>query len=438
MNNLVMNAYALDRAIEVAQMIGVITPQQAQGFRATIVAGTGATGLVAYKIVRRLYTAIPNLPQLLEKGQSHSNLPSSTEVEVTPGNQIVTSRNPGNISGKKRLRRGLFDREPSAMELERADEETRTATITADGDTVMSAARSSGAGAASAGGRGGMHGETPISPYDFVQIGLPKTVTTKLPYYRYVGTNTVATGTGSSAVNGYAFRLNSIYDVQAGSTFYDIGWDAGQVNPAADATVGTVNLPKWRPYFADKYQYWTVIGCDYKLRMRCTTLHQNASLMCYMFKCGLQKPPLVDTAGTPAVITHEWKRTHTGVEYKELRAQPTRASGQTGAGTFGTTQDVQWNDNWITFSGRVKPGMVDHEIQEDEFSQTWHRINEVPPTPELLVFHVQRAPWSPDVELNFEFEMELTYLVQFKDLKAIFQYPHKTTSFAAVSSIDQV
>jgi hypothetical protein len=278
------------------------------------------------------------------------------------------------------------------------------------------------------------HGETSISPYDFVQIGIPKCATTKLPFRKIAERQAITVAQTPLVL---AVRMNSIYDILGSGTY------AADPAAVADATSGTVETPKWRGFFADKYQYYTVLGCDYKIKFRVRpqsggafpgpTLPNCNDFAVYMYKCGLQRPPT--NVGT-AVIPHGWKILHTGVDYQRLPGPKFSSDmGSTPGGVVITEFDGN-TQGWTTFSGHVGIGDIKHEVTEDELQQTWHKMSEVPPTPELLVFHIQKDEFNTGETDPYvlDYVIECTYLTQFKDIKAQYQYPTQETAFAAITA----
>lgn len=279
-------------------------------------------------------------------------------------------------------------------------------------------------------GQAGAHnnGETPLSPYDFVQIGLPNTYTTRLPYR----TRTTISNPQSTTASAFGIRTNSIYDVLTDAAY--------TADPAAtaDSTSGSVEVPKWRSFFADKYRYWSVIGCDYKVMLRqkwatstaITNSAWNFDIDCFMYKCGIQRPPL---AAGGAIVPYEWKILHTGVEYKVIPGR-TGTTTFTSAGVINGYETTNELRSWTVFSGHVGIGDIKHEIVEDELAQRWHRMTEVPPTPEQLVFHLQPNEFNTGETESIDVIIEVTYLVQFKDLVAQYEYPTQATAFAAIAA----
>lgn len=309
-----------------------------------------------------------------------------------------------------------------------------------DSETMKPQAMISVGQKASTASNGKGHGETPISPYDFVQIGIPNVETTRLPYRLKTSISTGNLPTSAAPV-GLAFRTNSIYDIVGSATF------TADPTATADPLVTPYETPKWRSYFANRYQYYTVLGCDYKVMFR--QKYTNGSFDkdtgafymlnydAFLYKAGLQKPPTLDGG---AMIPKEWKLLHTGVEYQEIKQQ-NRNVLYTADGTATASIECETGGGpWTVFTGHCGRDTYDHEIVEDELQQTWHKMTEVPPTPEQLVFHLQPNEFnfgSPDGGLEIDVIVELTYLVQFKDLKATYEYPTPSTTFASVGISQQ-
>lgn len=328
---------------------------------------------------------------------SQSNLPAITEVEITPDGQTKKRPTSEDISppAKKKLNMGNLRNEP-------------------DGDVEMSSSNS----IVSTKGRV-TGGETPISPYDWVQIGLPKTTTTKLPYYNK---EIDLISAGALQCSTFAYRMNSIYDIKGTAAV------TANPTPGADTTSGPIEVPKWRSYFADKYLYWTVLGCEYNVKVRVTSYHPSATADVFMYMTGAQNPPSQYKNGSNQFVPvpYDYKKLHPGVKYKRIRAQGVETTLPS------TVTQLEWKENWAEFSGLVTKGDVKHEVVEDELMQTWNRMTEVPPTREQLVLHIQQSPGYESVEMSIEVFFEATYLTQFKDLQFQYQYCTPTTQFAAI------
>lgn len=289
----------------------------------------------------------------------------------------------------------------------------------ADGDDPMPLARATASGGAQTAltGRGTQHGETAVSniPYS-LRTPWPETVQVKMRYRSLMGLQTYT----ATNVAQYQFRLNSIYDVYRNTP------DAGstEATATADTADATVQTPTWRPYWTNFYNYWTVVKSRYNARIwikpnAYSTEKNNRDIqaMVYVYHHGLQAPPAL--SGTDAV-EHKHRVDHDGMYYFPVNYTPE---------TMGKSFAVDAR----TFSGDYTPGSIKHEVVEDELHQTWHKVTEVPPTPEILNIIIQKSPISEfGGSVDTRLEIEIEYDVQLKDLKQQFQYPTQGTDLAAV------
>lgn len=271
----------------------------------------------------------------------------------------------------------------------------------------------------------GQHGETPVDRHMFIErTPFRDTVTALLPYN---GVNSIQLNNNAVAtkVGQFMFRLNSIYDVGS-TTAYAADPVAG-----ADAADVTVNTPMFRSYYANFYQYWTVIGAKYKLEYRWLTSNGlNHHVEAYIYETGLQQAPISNIAGN-ALIPYQYRRHHRNMKhYQRLTACKTLAA-------HGHISPEEWEYKEL-YTGYYKPGSVNHEVVEDELSQTWHKMTEVPPTPEKCQLIVQVADDNTDATAgayNIDIRLSIEYAVQFKDLKVQYQYLVTDTSIPALANV---
>ena len=290
--------------------------------------------------------------------------------------------------------------------------------------TEAASARTAASGGS---GRTGQHGETPVStiPYS-KKTPWDKTVQAKLTYYK---TFDLTISTAANAVQHCSFRLNSIYDVQRDAAYSD----AEVTVASADSSAGdaTQQVPTYRDYWMQYYNYWTVVKSGYRIRcyVRPTSANlgtdfdnRDIEVIAYVYHHGAQNPPKYNT-GTTAVVPHQIKRDHDGMYFFPLRYDP-------------LSKGISFGDQAQSASGDYTPGSIHHEVGEDELKQTWHKPTEVPPTLEAVTIHFQKSPWAQygsDVLVRCEITLE--YDAQFKDLKTIFQYPTGETDTPAGSNV---
>lgn len=263
---------------------------------------------------------------------------------------------------------------------------------------AVSAARSAGQTIMNA-------GETPVDMVtDEVLRPWRETQNTILPWYGGPLSVTLATGTTETAVKTFGFRLNSCYDLLSNSTYTE------DPAAAADTADGNKEVPIMREYWQGIYLYWTVTRTEYKVRFWTENkTDQEIDIWCYHH--GQQTPPLANDGATGTVLYSKYRKLHKNCHMKTLRSR-------------GTSQ-VEFNnfENGVTFTGSYKPGDINNEVSEDAYHEIWHKPTQVPSMREVCSFFIQRAERSPSTAaIEVKYDIELVYHVQWKDLKAKFQY----------------
>jgi len=309
-----------------------------------------------------------------------------------------------------------------------------------EGETTL-AARSGGA---SSGGMGGpVSKETPISPYPSLSYGLQETHTTILPYRAYFS---VASPDYDTPVQ-LKFRMNSIWDMfveplsatAATGTVnvkgkYNVPlntgtqWITGQRFPSTIATGAVSNeRPQWRDYWAEVYEYYTVLGCKWKLTM--INVQGSAGGAA---EVAIQYDTYSDTAGSTGNIMPV-------TSYMETKA----------------FKNIQWHiitersagNNEPTHvkivDGTYKPGQAKRNISNDGDVKTWTGTGTTLPTlKEFLTLNF----FAGGVDGGLAFSstangaainccIELDYIVQFKDLKLQARYPNSLAASVDLSQI---
>lgn len=380
---------------------------------ATVVTASGLSGSMATlayqygKEIVRSYTSVePTEPMEVEVTSTGD---FETPQRKRKSNQLGIS--PGDKKSKRMARRAIRTE----------DEDEQGPDVVMEEASEVAVARASGATT----GRGSKgHGETPIS-YIPVSKRKPWAATEQAILTYYTTFNRTITSTDPTQT--FQFRLNSIYDCQQ-----DTALSGAEVTLAtADAADGTVQEPTYRAYWMQYYNYWTVVKSRYRIRMYIepSTYSGNQdnvdiSTIAYVYHHGRQNPPIYNSTGPNVIVPHYIKREHDGMYYFPINFKPSVA---------GTSSA----ENIVSCSGDWMPGSIKHEVFEDELAQTWHKATEVPPTPEFLTVHVQKAPFAgtfgSDVKVYCEVSLE--YTAQFKDLKTIFQYPTGQTDVPAGTNV---
>lgn len=230
------------------------------------------------------------------------------------------------------------------------------------------------------------------------------------PMYR-TGNWTLATGNTSTSVKTMTIRINSIWDVLTSLTYAD--------DPAAAAGVGdgASETPIMREFWQGIYRYWTCVKTHYKVRFWTQdNADQEADIWCYHH--GQQMPPITLGGSGGATMYSKYRRLHRHAHYKTL-------------GTYNSTATEKplFKGREVVFEGWYEPGnrTVVNDVAEDEYKETWHKVTEVPSLQEYVTFIGQRSERSgTGSAFDIKFDIELVFYVQWKDLKAKFQYMDPT------------
>jgi len=324
-----------------------------------------------------------------KRKRSFNNLPATKQAKVTDSFQKtmpMTRKNPE-----------VFSRE------------TDTST-----DVEMSATRTSAAAETSnSATRYGQ--ETPVTIPPTITYGLQDTHTTILPYtfYGCVGNltfdvptklkircnspyncveNTFTSPTDSSTSIG----INTLY-----SKFITSALSNRWVVPPVEISATTGEKPAYLNYWANYYDYYTVLGAEIHLVCQNPNTNALSDAMCVITMSGSQDPP--DTATLND--TMYWKRKNMVlIESSNSATRPDHSA---------TIIEKSW-----------KPGQYKREVRDDSKAQTWIPINTLPTLDEHYNFWFYRAPLCVDTaSVAVNFMCTVKYIVQFKDPKVQVHYP---------------
>lgn len=261
------------------------------------------------------------------------------------------------------------------------------------------------------GGAVGNHGETGIDAWRNARLNpFNKTQNTILPYYQKAQGTLQAVDTEGGQFS-FTIRLNSIYDILTTRSY--------TANPAeaADAADGTIQVPIMRNFWIQLYDYWTVVDMHYKVRFWSED-EGFQEIEIFEYKHGMQAPPSVNANGTSGgLLWRKYRMMHPHMRYKTFRLRNAAS----------TEQDPF--DKTCEFTGHYNYNMTYNAVAEDELAQTWHKETEVPPQREQLTYIIQRSERSPfSTQTIIKYDIEAVYHVQWKDLKAVMEYPYPAGS----------
>lgn len=241
----------------------------------------------------------------------------------------------------------------------------------------------------------------------------------------------------SGQANRVKFRLNSIYDCVS-TTF-----TSNYTNPAPATDQGDANYyrPQMRKWWQTFYRYYTVIACKYRITIIMDSRSTSpGQLMFYAYKHGQQDPPIYD--GNNQLMPHKYRMHHPNVEFKAINTNGGydvqkiyETTGDAPADQWATTPYIPNSlNNTIEFTGKWRPGDIDHEVLEDQYSETWTIFGKTPTNHEYLTILYQEGRYK-GVGLNnvaFRMFIDMEYIVQLKDLDVKYQYIGNNYDQAAI------
>lgn len=372
------------------------------------------------------------------------------------GDLIPNSDTGGAQVGDTRNRQG--DTVTSGREQTRARDRARLDARAHEMDQPMEdAPQLEAARAAGPGGGSSVSKETQISPYPSLSYGLQETHTTVLPWVGWCSTCNLDKDTPTQL----KIRMNSINDfidvtlsavpaagqVPAKGFYRDpLNWYGGSnsdVYPQALAnhgTAGTSERPQWKAYWDKIYDYWTVLGCEWKIIVRNPTKLENyeevaagaAAPAIWIAKpastdvaVAVQYDVYSDTATTtgnvmPSGTTYEECRNYKNIEWYGVKSQET-----------------------TIITGKYKPGQTKRNIVNDGDVKTWTKTDGSQPNlKEILTVNFWKGPLAniPNTTTKApgcNLEIQVNYIVQYKDLKLQARYPN-SSSVAGTFDISQI
>lgn len=326
--------------------------------------------------------------------------------------------------------------------------------------------------APSTGGNSGISKETPISNYPSLTYGLQETHTTILPWTCWIS----AGGLDKTTPAQLKIRMNAINDMLDVTTqanpatgtavstkgFYNrpfnmdgrLVGDNDNIYPE-DTGNGTTNAnekPQWSTYWEKIYDYYTVLGCEYEIIL----YNPQSQPMTKVF--GFEGKTITGTdtyTTTPLAIPVMVGWYNTDIVVAKQFDTYTDAAGYTGNHMpLANYADVRYYKNiqWTpvkggskaVIRGTYKPGQAKRNIKNDGDAKTWTATGQAPNFKEILTLNFWNDPFynaqfvdgfSTDNSFAISnngsnmwgccnMEINLKYIVQFKDLKLQARYPN--------------
>lgn len=329
-----------------------------------------------------------------------------------PGEKRPAGSRPEGVSGTNKRLRGMADAADGG----------------GGGDVPMEMALMSSSGM----GSNAPSKETPVSMGADPSYGLQETHTTIIPFNFWFS----AVGLVNTDARKMQMRLNSINDpvvtdintLAGGGTWaqglYNVPWEGAAartttnpgVFPRTMATTNTTERGYWSAFWDKLYDYYTVLGCEYKITVT------NANLL--------------STRNAPVLVAVDFD------SYSDTATSAGNVTPDTDLATMMSFKQVQWeridnmtalNPNNYTgvISGRYRPGQIKRNITNDGDVKTWTATGGIPNLKDLLSLRfyaggLSNAAVGPTVDFmpGCNVQVEMKYIVQYKDLKQAARYPY--------------
>nr|QTE03910.1 MAG: capsid protein [Phoenicopteridae parvo-like hybrid virus] len=294
--------------------------------------------------------------------------------------------------------------------------------------------------AAGGGGPNAQSKETPVSIPPSITYGLQETHTTILPWTGWLAAVNIDYGTPVQL----PIRMNAISDMipvttiaspASGAAFGAKGISGRKVDTAGNAstlqfpatfTGGSTDpteRPAWRNYWFDIYDYYTVLKCHYEIIFEnplAATSVGNLGLL-----VGTQFDSYSDTASSVGNVM-PLATLADSLYFKNMRWEKTDSQY--------INEQQRTDGNRSVISGTWMPGMTKRNIVNDGDVKTWTKTDgTIPNLKEIFTVNFWRHPFAiatgGTTSQGFaNIQINLKYVVQFKDLKLQARYPNTTSA----------
>lgn len=276
--------------------------------------------------------------------------------------------------------------------------------------------------------------ETPVSIPPTISYGLPNTHTCWLPMTFWVS----AYGYSHETAANLVLRLDSPVQpivTTLGTDTSSAGFKNFQIKPDNGALIGPsgaeqgfpVRLstsptlqPMWYNYFANLYEYYTVLGCSYKIFIQAAS--QNSKSMTHVFK-HIQSEGEAGTTSGIKNTTKYWEL----INYPEPEWRVLYSHNNPNGKAYEKS-----------FEGYYQRGKASRNVRNDEDVKTWTKTDgSKPALREELKIGVFQHPFDINStnQCGVNVQVTLNYKVQFKDIVNHARYPTSTQGSSVVNSL---
>ena len=230
-------------------------------------------------------------------------------------------------------------------------------------------------------------------------------------------------------------------DINIGGGFaYAVGSNPTQTRNVYDRTVA------YWDYYAGLYNYYSVIGCRYKVRVE---NHSFEKFYVHSMMVTNTDPPLTASnwdmliwKGVKSQLVHPYVRfsniavNASGVVEQDQTNQDSDPMNNWDVTNADTSTYATGNPNRNQFAyiqGEYRPGSVDQQVHEDDAVSIWSPVSANPALKEALLVRIKpydnaTVPSAGDAnnyerDLTYTITVECEYLVEFKELKQGLRWP---------------
>ena len=279
------------------------------------------------------------------------------------------------------------------------------------------------------GGNNPVSKETQISQYPNLSYGFQETHTTILPWCGWLS----ASHMDSTTPVQLGIRMNTPYDfvingltaqpaigvIAPSKGLYKCKWDQTGKRSAVGFPEELQDLGVERPNFRDTwaqlYEWYTVLGCEYKITIDNPTIDHGQRIL-----IGTQFDVYSDTATSIGNVMPLTNLSET-LSYKNMKWDLVTGDKQAG------------NGGYTVITGKYKPGQAKRNINNDGDVKTWTKTvgTTIPNLKEILTINLWRGPLGLEPTSNrtcCNMQVELKWIVQYKDLRLQARYPNTITT----------
>jgi len=190
---------------------------------------------------------------------------------------------------------------------------------------------------------------------------------------------------------------------------------AGITFPTTATASSTAERPWWRDYWASVYQYYTVLGCQWKLTIYPSGNNRTADMMVYY-----QYDSYTDTAASAGNVMPQGGIAEV-MSYRHVNWALVKSNN--------TEEDDQ--KSTTIMDDIHKPGDTQRNIVNDVDVKTWTAASpiaasgQIPNLKDILTVGFYKAPLSfaNSNQIGANCQLEMKFLVQWKDLRQQARYP---------------